>query len=356
MPLYIALISLLSLLFGNDEAEIVFAGDAMMHQAQIEAAHQKDGSYDFSEYFKAVEGYVGCADYAVVNLETPVSNPPYSGYPCFNAPEEYIDALADAGFDLFLTANNHTLDRRDKGLRATIQNLDKRRLDHIGTYTCDSSRRVSLPFIKNINNIRISFLNYTYGTNGITPGNKVKVDYINRELIRRDVEAAKEAGAEFIIVCIHWGNEYKLLPDSSQRSLAQYINGLGVDAIIGSHPHVIQPMEMVAKADGKQLTVYSLGNFISNMRTTDTRGGAMVKIKISRGDDGKVRLTDSSYRLVFTEPQAPGHNFRLSWAELSKDSRAAAFAKSARNIFKKHNKNVEEELPGRLTRILAGQQ
>lgn len=355
MPVFIALISLLSLLFGNDEAEIVFAGDAMMHKAQLEAARRNDGSYDFSEYFKAVEGYVGNADYAVVNLETPVSNPPYSGYPCFNAPEEYIDALADAGFDLFLTANNHTLDRRDKGLRNTIHNLDKRRLDHIGTYSCDSSRRAALPFIKTINNIKVAFLNYTYGTNGITPGNEVKVDYINRELISRDVESAKKAGAEFIIVCVHWGNEYKLLPDSNQRSLAQFMSSLGVDAVIGGHPHVIQPMEMTDTSDGKQLTVYSLGNFISNMRTTDTRGGAMVKIRISRGDDGKVRLADSSYRLVFTEPQTQGHNFRLSWAELSKDSRAASFAKSARNIFRKHNKNVEEELPGHLSRILVSQ-
>lgn len=355
MPLYIALISLLSLLFGNDEAEIVFAGDAMMHKAQIEAAHRADGSYDFSEYFEAIDGYIANADYAVVNLETPVSTPPYSGYPCFNAPEEYIDALADAGFDLFLTANNHTLDRRDRGLCNTIRNLDKRRLDHIGTYTCDSARSASVPFIKTINNIMVAFLNYTYGTNGITPGKEVKVDYINRELIRSDVESAKNAGAEFIIVCVHWGNEYKLLPDSAQRSLAQYIRSLGVDAIIGGHPHVIQPMEMSDNEGSPQLTVYSLGNFISNMKTTDTRGGALVRIKISRGDDGKVRLSESSYRLVFTEPATSTHNFRLVWANLSKDSRAVAFTKSARNIFQKHNKNVEEEHPGHLTRILVNQ-
>ncbi len=351
MPVFIALISLISLLFGSDEAEIVFAGDAMMHKAQIEAAHRQDGSYDFSEYFAKVEGYIGSADYAVVNLETPVSTPPFSGYPCFNAPEEYIDALADAGFDLFLTANNHTLDRRDRGLCNTIDKLDQRRLDHIGTYVNASSRLEALPFIKTINNIKVGFLNYTYGTNGITPGKDVVVDYIDRELIRKDVENARKGGAEIIIACLHWGNEYQLLHNSVQKQLAQYIKGLGVEVIIGGHPHVIQPMEMSEEPD-RQLTVYSLGNFISNMKTTDTRGGAMVKIKLTRGDDGKVRLTDASYRLVFTEPANDKHNFRLNWADLSQDNRAKAFTDSARKIFNNHNKNVSEDHPSHLIKIL----
>ncbi len=166
---FIVLFSLLSLLFGYDEAEIVFAGDAMMHKAQIEAARQNNGSYDFNEYFSEIDGYIGSADYAVVNLETPVSAPPHTGYPCFNAPEQYIDALADAGFDLFLTANNHTLDRRDRGLVSTIENLDKRNLDHIGTYKDSEERSSAMPFIKTINNIKVAFMNYTYGTNGIAP-------------------------------------------------------------------------------------------------------------------------------------------------------------------------------------------
>ncbi|MGM9860148.1 MAG: CapA family protein, partial [Muribaculaceae bacterium] len=159
--------SLLSLLFGLNEAELVFAGDAMMHQIQIDVAKQDDGTYDFSEYFTAIAPWVSNADYAVVNLETSISKPPYSGYPCFNAPVQYVEALADAGFDMFLTANNHTLDRNDRGLRATIANLDERHLDHIGTYTNSAARDSILPYIKDINGIKFGFLNYTYGTNGI---------------------------------------------------------------------------------------------------------------------------------------------------------------------------------------------
>lgn len=344
--LLIPLISLLSLILGIDEADIVFAGDAMMHQGQIDAARRADGTYDFSQYFEEIDGYVSTADYAVVNLETPVSRPPYSGYPCFNAPESYIDALAAAGFDLFLTANNHTLDRRDAGLTNTIDALDRRHLDHIGTYAGDSARSASIPFVKNINGIRVGFLNYTYGTNGIAPGKTVKVDYIDRELIRRDVEATRNAGAEIIIACIHWGNEYQLLPHSSQTSLAAFLHELGVEAIIGSHPHVVQPMELTDHADGSpRLLVYSLGNFISNMKTRDTRGGAMVKLKVVRGDDGKARISDASYRLVYTEPAAGKKNYRLQWVDRSDDPRAKAFSNAARDLFGKHNKNVHEDLP-----------
>lgn len=113
MKFLLLFVSLYSLVFGYDEANIVFAGDAMMHQKQIDCARQSDNTYDYSDYFTDIAPYISGADYAVVNLETAVSAPPYSGYPCFNAPESYVDALQNAGFDLFLTANNHTLDRND---------------------------------------------------------------------------------------------------------------------------------------------------------------------------------------------------------------------------------------------------
>lgn len=339
MPLFVALVSLLSLIFGEQEAEIVFAGDAMMHTRQIETAHRQGQTYDFSEYFSDIAPYIRNADYAVVNLETPVSAAPFSGYPQFNAPGAYIDALAHAGFDLFLTANNHTLDRRDKGLCNTIDSLDRRGLDHIGTYKTYAERFASTPLIKELNGIKVAFLNYTYGTNGITPGNVVQVDYIDRELMRRDVLAARKAGAEFIFACLHWGVEYEKLPHSSQKSTANYLFGLGVDAIIGSHPHVIQPIEY---SDGK-LLVYSLGNFISDMRTTDTRGGAMVKVKLRRLADGTIEIADASYRLVFTEPADNQHNFRLKWVDSSSDSRAKAFSQAARAVYDKHNVGVNED-------------
>ncbi len=343
---FVVLISFLSMILGIDEAEIVFAGDAMMHQGQIDAARCPDGSYDFNDCFDNIRSYVESSDYAVVNLETPISKPPYSGYPCFNSPDAYLDALADAGFDLFLTANNHTLDRRDNGLRNTIDALDARRLDHIGTYKNSAARTAALPFIKNINGIKVGFINYTYGTNGIQPGREVIVDYIDRETIKNDVERTRVAGAEIIVTCVHWGVEYRFLPHESQKSLAQYLTSLGVEVIIGGHPHVVQPMEFDRSA-GTSLLVYSLGNFISNMKTRDTRGGAMVKVRLLRDSDGKVHVDDASYRLVFTEPPTAGNrNHRLQWVDMSDDPRAVAFAGSARNLFRQHNRNVLEDLPG----------
>lgn len=344
-PLILLIFSLLPLLSGSVEAEIVFAGDAMMHKAQIEAAGRKDGIFDFSEYFSGISDYIADADYAVVNLETPTAGKPYSGYPCFNAPDGFVDALADVGFDLFLTANNHTLDRHDRGLIKTASLLDSLKLSHIGTYPTSQLRDSVMPFIKTIGGIPVAFLNYTYGTNGISPGPKVVVDYIDRGKIKKDIENAKAAGAELIFACVHWGTEYKMLPDASQRSLEKFLRDEGVDAIIGSHPHVVQPIVLDTSGESPKLTVYSLGNFISNMKTRDTRGGALVKVKIGRDSNGKAYITDTSYRLVFTEPAVPEHNYRLSWVDSSSDPRAAAFAREARRIYGIHNKGVSEDFP-----------
>ena len=341
--------SLASLVFGNSEADLVFVGDAMQHQAQLDAA-RKGKDYDYTGYFDDIKPFVSVADYAVVNLETPVSTPPYSGYPCFNAPPAFLDALADAGFDLFLTANNHTLDRGARGLRKTIEELDVRRLAHTGTLANDSARAESVPMIVNVNDFKIGFLNYTYGTNGISPRDGVVVDYIDRPAIRRDVENSRKAGAELICVCVHWGDEYKLLPNASQRYLADFLEAIGVDMIIGGHPHVIQPMELRPNKyypDKNILLVYSLGNFVSNMKTADTRGGALAHVKLFRGDDKKPMVQSAVYRLLFTIPGTPGSsNYRVMEADSVKDSawraRAAEFSRRARQIFDKHNIAVPE--------------
>ncbi len=343
--LNIILFTLGSFFAEEPKAEIVFAGDAMQHQAQIDAARRDDGTYDYSECFSAVEAYVNAADYAVVNLETPLGGKPYSGYPCFSAPDSYLDALADAGFDMMLTANNHTLDKRDKGLLRTIDCLDGRGVDHIGTYRNLQERDSVLPLLKDINGFRVAFLNYTYGTNGIKLTTPAKVDYIDRPLMKSDIAAARSAGAEIVIVCIHWGNEYELLPASSQRTLADFLIDEGVDVIIGSHPHVIQPMEMRHNAHGRNvLLVYSLGNFISNMKTRDTRGGAMAKVVLTRDAEGRAVVDKADYRLVFTVPPAAGHNFRLVPVERydgsAWKSQCKAFELSADNIFLRHNVGV----------------
>ncbi|MBQ9077314.1 MAG: CapA family protein [Muribaculaceae bacterium] len=344
------LFSWLPLLSWNSDVEIVFAGDAMQHKAQIEAARRADGNYSYDECFRLISPYISNADYAVVNLETPLGGKPYTGYPCFSAPDPYSEALADAGFDLMLTANNHTLDRRDKGLTRTLDSLDAQHISHTGTYRNKAERDSVMPFIADIKGIKVAFLNYTYGTNGIPVQGKVVVDYIDKKQIETDVTKAREKGAEIIAVCIHWGNEYQMLPHSSQKSLASFLCDLGVDLIIGGHPHVIQPMEIrrSEKYNKDILVVYSLGNFISNMKTRDTRGGALLKVKITRNWLGGVRLGQASYRLVFTIPpsqQVP--NFRLipveSYTTGTWSSHCKAFTKSAETILKKHNINVPRD-------------
>lgn len=343
-------VTLSSAVFGYDEAEIVFVGDAMQHQSQIDAGRTGKSSYDFSTCFDDVVEYIGRADFAVVNLETPIGPPPHTGYPSFNAPSEFVDALKDAGFDLFLTANNHTLDRGARGLRSTIRELDARGLAHLGTYGNDSSRHDALPMIFDINGIKVGFLNYTYGTNGVEPRDGVVVDYIDRATIKADVEASRKAGAELVAVCIHWGDEYRLLPNASQKHTADFLEAMGVDMIIGAHPHVIQPIEFRTNRympDKKVLLVYSLGNFISNMKTTDTRGGALVRVLLERGDDRKARLKLADYRLLFVIPgTSPKNNYRVmpvdsvkadGWRQKSID-----FSRRARDIYDRHNIGVSE--------------
>ena len=346
MHLLPVFVSFVNLIFGVDQAEIVFAGDAMQHQAQLDAARCKDGTYDYSKCFEEIAPYIRTADYAVVNLETPVGGSNFTGYPCFNAPVSYARALSDAGFDLLLTANNHTLDRRDKGLHVTIDSLDNVGIQHIGTYHCSASRDSIMPFVKDISGIKVGFLNYTYGTNGIEIKGEAVVDYIDRDLISRDLAKLRDAGAEILTVAVHWGDEYHLIENSAQRSLADFLVGEGVDLIIGGHPHVIQPMEVRhnSSLDKDVLVVYSLGNFISNMKTRDTRGGAIVKVNLVRDRDGVARFKSAGYKLVFTEPPvSPDDNFKLVIADdYDGPWKAAckAFVSAAEDIFNRHNVNV----------------
>lgn len=333
----------------SQPVDIVFAGDAMQHSAQIEAARTPGGEYDYSECFEALTPYISAADYAVVNLETPLGGKPYSGYPCFCSPDSYAEALKNAGFDMFLTANNHTLDRRDKGLRRTVMMLDSLGVDHIGTYR-DSAERVGrIPLVKDIKGYKVGFLNYTYGTNGIKPGPDVVVDYIDTMAMKRDITATRGAGAELVVVAIHWGDEYRLLPNAAQKRVGKFLLDNGVDVVMGGHPHVIQPMELRVSSEGdalrRQLLVYSLGNFISNMKTRDTRGGVMVRLSLKRALDGRAYIDGARYLPVFTIPAGGGHNFRLVNAMETLGSspweyHRCQFLKSACGIFDKHNINV----------------
>lgn len=347
--LSIFLLSLFGLLQMNDTTEVVFVGDAMQHGPQIKAATMADGTYDYSECFTLVEGDIKSADYAVANLECPLAGKPYRGYPTFSAPDEYARQLSKTGFDLLQLANNHILDAYGKGTLRTIKILDTLSIEHLGAYENATERDVKLPFVKDVNGVKIAFLSYTYGTNLYDSSTDVVVDRINREQIVADVKKARKAGAEIVCACLHWGNEYELLPSKSQRSLAEFLQGIGVDLIIGSHPHVVQPMELDYSMNSGSggLVVYSLGNFISNQNDINSRGGAMAKVLLTRYEDKPV-LAGASYKLFFCQkPSKKGENYKLipqNFVDSVRVDSKKAFVQYMNNtetLLKKNNKNID---------------
>lgn len=277
---------------------IIFSGDIMGHLPQTKAAYNPNTkSYEYDVCFEYVKKYIKSADIAVANLETPIAGTPYSGYPCFSSPDALLDGLKKAGYDILLTANNHVADKGKKGLERTIQEIQKRRLLHIGSYVDEKQRDEIYPLVIENKGVRIAFFNYTYDTNGIPVTQPNFVNIIDTVQIKKDLIAADEIGVDLKIMTIHWGEEYQLKANKEQRKLADLFIRNGVDAVIGAHPHVVQDMEVLYKADGTPVPVfYSLGNSISNQRKPHTDGGIMVKLMI---DTNSKKIIDSSFLPVW---------------------------------------------------------
>ncbi len=265
-------------------ASLYFAGDAMQHIAQIESALQTDGTYSYKECFTYVKEQVSEANLAICNLEVTLGGEPYRGYPQFSAPDEFASALKDAGFDILLTANNHCLDRRNKGLIRTLNVLDSLGIAHVGTYRNQEERDSLYPYITTTNGIRCAILNYTYGTNGISVNPPCIVNYIDTTQILKDINKARIKKADVIIACMHWGDEYVLKQNKTQEQLTDWLIANGVDHIIGNHPHVIQPTELRKDKynGGHHFIAYSLGNYISNMSARNTDIGMSATLRFSK--------------------------------------------------------------------------
>jgi len=278
-----------------DSISIYFAGDIMQHEAQLKAALRADGTYDYTGCFTQVTPEIEAADIAVCNFETTLGGAPYSGYPQFCSPDELAAAVRDAGFDIFLTANNHCLDRRTRGLVRTLDVLDSLGIPHLGTYRDLAERDSLYPYIIERNSMRIALLNYTYATNGIPVAAPCIVNYIDTTQIKADVIRARQLHADCIIACMHWGTEYRLEPDKSQKTLEEWLYSIGVDHIIGGHPHVVQPIRTLPHRyhAGSSLTVWSLGNYISNMSAPHTFQGLAVTTRLIKiGNITKLRGYD----------------------------------------------------------------
>jgi poly-gamma-glutamate synthesis protein (capsule biosynthesis protein) len=313
---------------------LLIAGDLMQHGPQIKAALQPDGSYNYEECFARVKPMIEQADVAIANFEVTLGGQPYKGYPCFSAPDEYLQATIDAGFDVLLTANNHCLDSRQKGLERTIDMMDKAHVPHLGTYKNIAERNKNYPVLIEKNGFRVVLLNFTYGTNGLQVQAPNVVNYMDTTEIARDIRKAKQMNPDILIAIPHWGIEYVLHPNQQQKDIAAWLLKKGVDHVIGGHPHVLQPMERRNKAkNGGNVVVYSLGNYVSNMTKVNTDGGAMVRMDFKK--KGRVvTLEDCGYSLVWvSRPQISGHkNFRIYPVHVP-DSMLNATERAKRNLF-----------------------
>lgn len=336
---------------------LLFLGDIMQHETQINAAYNpKTGKYDYSNCFRFLRPYFQSADLTIGNLELTLGGRPYTGYPQFSAPDELVYALKDVGVDVLVTANNHSVDRRKKGLERTIRVLDSLGIPHTGTFTDTVERMNDYPLLLHRNGFRLALLNYTYGTNGIPVTKPNVVNPIDTTLIRKDLKRARELNPDAIIVFMHWGNEYQNQPTRQQRQLTELCFKHGAQLVIGAHPHVLQPMEW--NIEQNQLVVYSLGNFVSGQRPRYRDGGAMIQVglkKIVHADTSMTTIDTANYRLqwVYRTVEAkrefivlPVSTFEQDTIGFIKDETSKlafkTFINDSRALLDKYNQNISE--------------
>jgi poly-gamma-glutamate capsule biosynthesis protein CapA/YwtB (metallophosphatase superfamily) len=284
-----------------DKLSLLFIGDIMGHDEQIWSAENREThKFEYDTVFTYIKPVISAADIAIANFEVTLGGPPYMGYPQFSSPPALAAACKNAGIDYMVTANNHAADRGRKGIEGTITRLDSLGIPHTGTFLNSSSRDSIYPLMIKKNGISLALLNYTYGTNGITVPEPVIVNLLDKNVITADIKKAKSKKPDITILFLHWGTEYDTVPSKSQTELAEYFFSLGVDLIIGSHPHVIQKMIWSKNTSGGKdgIVVYSMGNFISNQRKPKTDGGAIVRIEFTR--NGKeYKISDAGYYLTW---------------------------------------------------------
>jgi poly-gamma-glutamate capsule biosynthesis protein CapA/YwtB (metallophosphatase superfamily) len=280
---------------------MLFIGDIMGHDEQIWSAENRETHlYNYDEVFQYISPVISEADISIANFEVTLGGPPYTGYPQFSSPADLAVACRNAGIDYLVTANNHAADRGKKGIAGTINRLDSIGIPHTGTFLNSACRDSLSPLMIYKNGTSIALLNYTFSTNGIIVPEPVIVNMLDKELITKDVNKARSKNADIIILFLHWGTEYDTIPSKSQTDLAKYFQSIGVDLVIGSHPHVLQKMALTKnEVSGREnVVVYSLGNFVSNQSKPKTDGGSMVKIEFTK-KDSKYAVSEAGYYLTW---------------------------------------------------------
>lgn len=282
----------------ENELDLVMAGDVLLHTRLAYWSENGKGGYDFNPIFKLIKPIIKKADLAIVNQETILGGKELgvSGYPTFNGPYELGDAIANAGFDVVLQSNNHSLDRGKQGIYNCLNFWKKYpKIKTVGINTSEAQKKKLCIYKKN--GIKVAILNYTYGTNGIPLPKDMPyaVNYLVKDEVINDIKRA-EKEADFTIVCPHWGTEYYRGITDYQKAWSKIFVENGVDLVLGCHPHVIEPIKYVTdkKTGNKMLVYYSLGNFVnstmSDGRVGDRYVGGLAKVKLKRGTDNKVRI------------------------------------------------------------------
>ena len=293
------------------QASLVMVGDALIHSNIYLDAKKSDGTYDFKPMLELTKPITSKYDLAYYNQETILGGTSLgiSSYPRFNSPTEVGDAFLDSGFNLVSLANNHTMDKGEQGVINSLNYWnEKKDVVHAGQYSSFDDRDSVNVYEKN--GIKYAFFSYTTWTNGLeTPAGK---EYLNNvysnDKAQNDISKVRDS-VEVVIVAMHWGNEYSLGVSDKQIEIANYLSSLGVDIIIGSHPHVVEPVEFI----GKTLVIYSLGNFISDQEGIERLTGLMMSVDIKKSVDSgitTISLDNLKADLVYTYSKY-GRGFKI---------------------------------------------
>ena len=303
-----------------EKAELIMAGDALLHGAVYTDAKTAEGNYDFTEMMSTLNRVLDHYDLKYYNQETILGGTELglSTYPCFNSPQEFGDTMMDLGFNLVSLANNHTLDRGEQAILNSLDYWSNQNARTAGSYSSFDDREELR--VREINGIRYTLLSYTYGTNGIPvpEGKEYLVNVYTDEMLAEDIAKAR-GEVDVLMVAMHWGEEYTHEPTAEQRRLAQLLADLGVDIIIGSHPHVVQPIEWIDDT----LCIYSLGNLISAQDGTFKRVGLLAGVTITKTTfEGQSHIQLSAPRadLVYTQYTPGYHHFKLKFFDEIEES------------------------------------
>lgn len=269
----------------QDQMTLFLVGDLMLHGGQIKSSFDsKSNTYQFKPWFQPLIGPISAADYAILNFETTLTekSEEYSGYPMFRSPVQIAQDIANVGFDIAMTANNHSLDNRNYGIETTLRHLEKVGIKTTGTYL---SNQKPEPLVIEKNGLKIGMFNVTYGTNGfaLPKENPTGVNLLTEAVVDDQIAQLKAQQVDGILCFVHWGTEYQRSPSPAQKEWAKKMADKGVNWIIGSHPHSIQPEETITTAAGSKVYVnYSLGNFVSNQRWRYSDTGLALNLEIKR--------------------------------------------------------------------------